>query len=278
MTVLTQELLDRIRSRAAGYDRDNTFFTEDLDELRAAGYLAPRSLLDTARDQRLLAAYAPATVLLTGTTVSGNVAQGATSNGNGGALYVSSAGPAALLALRIEYSTIAANDPPGVGGVFVDGVGVDLSLLSSILAGNDRGDLSFDPAIAGFSALWTLVQDGSLAGIPLDPADGNLVGVDPQLGALANNGGPTRTMLIAPGSPAYNAGDPALNGAGLFDQRGLGRVYQVVDLGAVEWHPALALTGSAPPAPEAPLVGLLLLLSGVAMVAFSRLRTAPSVN
>jgi alkylation response protein AidB-like acyl-CoA dehydrogenase len=63
MTVLTPELLERIRSRAAGYDRDNTFFTEDFDELRAAGYLAPRSLLETARDQRLLAAYAPATAL-----------------------------------------------------------------------------------------------------------------------------------------------------------------------------------------------------------------------
>ncbi len=63
MTVLTQPMLERIRSRAAGYDATNTFFTEDLDELRAAGYLAPRSLLETARDQRLLAAYAPATAL-----------------------------------------------------------------------------------------------------------------------------------------------------------------------------------------------------------------------
>ena len=63
MTVLTADLLARIRSRAAGYDRDNAFFTEDLDELRAAGYLAPRSLLETARDQRLLAAHAPATAL-----------------------------------------------------------------------------------------------------------------------------------------------------------------------------------------------------------------------
>ena len=63
MTVLTPELLARIRSRAAGYDRDNAFFTEDLDELRAAGYLAPRSLVETARDQRLLAAHAPATAL-----------------------------------------------------------------------------------------------------------------------------------------------------------------------------------------------------------------------
>jgi alkylation response protein AidB-like acyl-CoA dehydrogenase len=60
---LTPELLDRIRSRAAGYDRDNAFFTEDLDELRAAGYLVPRSLLETARDQRLLASHAPATAL-----------------------------------------------------------------------------------------------------------------------------------------------------------------------------------------------------------------------
>ncbi|CAN5362350.1 acyl-CoA dehydrogenase family protein [soil metagenome] len=62
MTV-DQELLDRIRSRAAGYDRENAFPFEDLAELREAGYLAPRSLLETAKDQRLLAAYAPATAL-----------------------------------------------------------------------------------------------------------------------------------------------------------------------------------------------------------------------
>jgi len=63
MTVLSSELLDRIRSRAAGYDARNEFFGDDLDELRKAGYLAPRSLLETARDQRLLAAHAPATAL-----------------------------------------------------------------------------------------------------------------------------------------------------------------------------------------------------------------------
>ena len=63
MTVLTEELLLRIRARAAGYDHENAFFFEDLDELREAGYLAPRSLLETARDQRMLAAYAPATAL-----------------------------------------------------------------------------------------------------------------------------------------------------------------------------------------------------------------------
>ena len=60
---LDPELLQRIRSRAAGYDASNTFFTDDLAELKAAGYLRSRSLLETARDQRLLAAHAPATAL-----------------------------------------------------------------------------------------------------------------------------------------------------------------------------------------------------------------------
>jgi alkylation response protein AidB-like acyl-CoA dehydrogenase len=63
MTVLTQPLLDDIRSRAAGHDRENTFPFDDVEQLRAAGYLAPRTLLQTARDQRRLAAYAPATAL-----------------------------------------------------------------------------------------------------------------------------------------------------------------------------------------------------------------------
>ncbi|WP_169077000.1 acyl-CoA dehydrogenase family protein [Microcella alkalica] len=62
-TVLTPELLQGIRDRAADYDARNAFFFDDLDELRAAGYLRPRSLTSAARDQRLLAAHAPATAL-----------------------------------------------------------------------------------------------------------------------------------------------------------------------------------------------------------------------
>ena len=63
VTLLTPVMLEAFRSRAAGYDKDNAFFAEDLDDLRAAGYLVPRGLLETAKDQRLLAAYAPATAL-----------------------------------------------------------------------------------------------------------------------------------------------------------------------------------------------------------------------
>ena len=71
--VLPDALLERIRGRAAGYDRDNAFFHEDLEELAAAGYLkifVPASdgglglgLSAAAQLQRRLATAAPATAL-----------------------------------------------------------------------------------------------------------------------------------------------------------------------------------------------------------------------
>jgi alkylation response protein AidB-like acyl-CoA dehydrogenase len=71
--VLSDELLERIRSRAAGYDRDNAFFVDDLAELTDAGYLRALvpvehgglglSLRDVAREQVRLASAAPATAL-----------------------------------------------------------------------------------------------------------------------------------------------------------------------------------------------------------------------
>ncbi len=73
MTILSDDLLETIRSRAAGYDRDNAFFTEDLDDLRAAGYLTalvPKelgglglSLREVVHEQIRLAAAAPSTAL-----------------------------------------------------------------------------------------------------------------------------------------------------------------------------------------------------------------------
>lgn len=73
MTNLTDEILDSIRSRAARYDRENSFFTEDLEQLRASGYLlalVPKSfgglglgLRDVMHEQMRLASAAPATAL-----------------------------------------------------------------------------------------------------------------------------------------------------------------------------------------------------------------------
>ena len=36
--VLTDDMLARFEERAAVYDRENRFFTEDFEELRQAGY------------------------------------------------------------------------------------------------------------------------------------------------------------------------------------------------------------------------------------------------
>ena len=36
--ILTEEILQACRERAAGYDRDNQFFDEDFEQLRSAGY------------------------------------------------------------------------------------------------------------------------------------------------------------------------------------------------------------------------------------------------
>ena len=74
-SVLTDELLARCGERAATYDRENRFFSEDFEELKQAGYLQmpiPReigglgmSLAEVCREQRRLAYHAPATALAT---------------------------------------------------------------------------------------------------------------------------------------------------------------------------------------------------------------------
>lgn len=38
--LLSEDMLQRFDERAPVYDRENRFFTEDWDELRASGYLA----------------------------------------------------------------------------------------------------------------------------------------------------------------------------------------------------------------------------------------------
>lgn len=62
-SLLDDHTLRAIRLRAPGYDERNEFFTEDLAQLQAVGYLAPRGLAEAVADQRLLAAHAPATAL-----------------------------------------------------------------------------------------------------------------------------------------------------------------------------------------------------------------------
>jgi hypothetical protein len=75
---------------------------------------------------------------------------------------------------------------------------------------------------------------------------GNPIGVDPKLGSLQNNGGPTATRALLAGSPAIDAGSPAQPGSGLqsceaIDQRDVMRLQdgdadgtRCCDIGAYE--------------------------------------------
>ena len=73
----------------------------------------------------------------------------------------------------------------------------------------------------------------------------NLIGVNPLLGPLGNNGGPTQTMALLPGSPAIDAGSNALavdanDNPLTTDERGVGfpRILgHSVDIGAYEFTP-----------------------------------------
>src|SRR5690606_33693753 len=70
----------------------------------------------------------------------------------------------------------------------------------------------------------------------------NIIGEDPLLGDLADNGGPTWTHALLPTSPAINAGNnaAAVDGQGqplTTDQRGNGFpriLHDIVDIGAFE--------------------------------------------
>jgi hypothetical protein len=71
-------------------------------------------------------------------------------------------------------------------------------------------------------------------------------GPDPNLGPLTNNGGPTLTMALLPGSLAIDAGDTSA--APVTDQRGFPRpAGAAVDIGAFEFGSMLPVLNIAPP-------------------------------
>ena len=90
-------------------------------------------------------------------------------------------------------------------------------------------------------------------------------------------GGPTMTRLPAPGSPVIDAGNPAIVLYPATDQRGLARIVNIIDMGAVEAVAVLPNTGQML-TPGPPLIAFFLLFSGVAMVVFSRLRMVRAVT
>lgn len=158
---------------------------------------------------------------LVNSTVAGNTSVTA----NGGGIY-----SAAETSLGVMSSTVVGNSANNGGGILRTGGGATLN--NSIVANNNAPAA---PDINGsFSANYTLVKNAS--GATLSSGSGNLAaGIDPLLGALGVNGGPTLSLLPAVGSPVLNAGDPAGTGLASGDQRELPRISGGrVDIGAIE--------------------------------------------
>ena len=104
--------------------------------------------------------------------------------------------------LTINNSTISGNSARDFGGGFGGGIYGTATVQNSIVANNTSGGNCYGTVT---SEGYNLSSDGtcSLNG----PGDMN--DIDPLLGPLRNNGGPTQTMALLPGSPAIDAGNPS---------------------------------------------------------------------
>ncbi len=171
------------------------------------------------------------TLTLTNSTLSGN------SSGRGGGIL--NTGIA-----TVRNSTITLNTSL-FGGMGIDVYAGTLTLISSIVADNTRVSQTRD--ISGTLAPGStnnLIGSAAHAGGLVNGVNGNIVGVDPLLGPLADNGGATQTHALLASSPALGAG---INPVGLTtDQRAEPRVRGGrIDIGAFEAPVPPAPTGAA---------------------------------
>jgi len=176
-------------------------------------------------------------VSLTSSTVSGNSTTGMVAPG--GAIYTNGG------SVSLTSSTASGNMAGGAGGgvfVFNSSANRSFTIVNSIVAGNTAGGTAPDLR-PDFDS--TLTINHSLIGNTssgltttqlqaITNGSGNLQNIDPLLGPLADNVGPTQTRTLLVGSPALNVGDPSQTG---FDQRGapfLRNDGSGVDMGAYE--------------------------------------------
>jgi hypothetical protein len=82
---------------------------------------------------------------------------------------------------------------------------------------------------------------------------GDQINTDPLLGPLQDNGGPTQTHALLPGSPAIDAGDPNFNPPPFYDQRGpdfFRLRNNRIDIGSFEVQNGPAVTPTPTPTPN----------------------------
>ena len=134
---------------------------------------------------------------------------------------------------RVSYSTLSGNragPAAGYGGIY-NGIGT-VTLTGTIVA-NTTGSPNCSGIISEVRG-YNLDSDGSCG----FTQSTDITDTDPLLGPLADNGGPTRTMALPPGSPAIDKGGTVANGCPATDQRGVSRPRgPACDIGAFERVP-----------------------------------------
>ncbi len=151
---------------------------------------------------------------LVNSTFSGNSA-----SDSGGALYIYASSP------TLTNITLAENNAPAGSGIYnLEG---GITLKNALIAGacvNQDGSVT---------ASHTLVQDSGSACDLQNDENGNIIGEDPLLSLLQDNGGYTLTHLPQFLSPVIDSGN--LEGCPATDQRGVVRPSGIgCDIGAVE--------------------------------------------
>jgi hypothetical protein len=165
------------------------------------------------------------------TTISNSTISGNRASGSAGGIYVDQS------SVTIEFCTIAGNVSYGSGGgIFA--IYAYPTLRDTIVAGNAAAEKGPDMKGGLKSSAYNLF--GNIADI-WGYSDTDLYNVDPLLGPLQDNGGPTFTNALLPGSPAIDSGDNT--DAPEWDQRGPGYpriVNGTIDRGAFEVQNAVA--------------------------------------
>ncbi|QDU07870.1 choice-of-anchor Q domain-containing protein [Gimesia aquarii] len=224
-----------------------SIFTDNTSDGRAgAVYVASGATLDVSASlfnqndagSRGGAVYNEGITTLTNTTFSANH-----SGSRGGAIFNDGD-------LNVLNNTITLNTADQSGGGISNESALNPSavveLVNTIVAGNSGalGNDDLDGDYVNATSFNNLIGNiGSATGLT-DGDNGNIVGsliapVDPNLGILLDNGGPTKTHSLLFGSLAIDTGRN--NGAPLVDQRGLTRPVagtlggaDITDIGAVE--------------------------------------------
>ena len=200
------------------------------------------------------------TATITNSTLTGNAARGGLGGKNAAGVQGGQSGEGdggAIISLNgsltVNDSTISDNaSSNNARGVVVLGTsGVARAVFNNTIIGQSNGSADdVDLFVAGSGGTAALSGQGNLIGILYtDPTTvtGALTGTktgDPKLGPLQDNGGPTPTLALLPGSAALDAGsNAAVPAAVTTDQRGLARITNgTVDIGAVEQRQLQAQT------------------------------------